>query len=186
MLVLLLLSFVACCPARTEAGLPHRAAPVTCPAGERAATTPELEGSTSTGECDRHADCTEGANGRCVAEGNGYRTCLYDECTTSADCSSGAYCLCGEDPAVPGYATHTCVEGDCESDADCPVDQLCLHPQQSINDAPAHSVGPRCTTDQDECRSDEACTCRDEGEHCGWHERNERFICAETSWIAYD
>jgi hypothetical protein len=68
--------------------------------------------------CTRHADCTEGANGKCAASGvgmgGGIYSCNYDQCATDADCDPGKICYC-----TVSSSARCLTVGNCQTDADC-------------------------------------------------------------------
>ena len=70
-------------------------------------------------ECERHADCDEGDNGRCDSfthSGGTSYFCTYDSCFSDDECGGGV-CDCGENTA---YGQNKCLDaGDCRVNADC-------------------------------------------------------------------
>jgi hypothetical protein len=93
---------------RCAEGHMHREEAKRCPIapsrGEACSLPAELSG------CATDADCTGGANGRCLPRFQGC-ACTYS-CEVDADCGSGEICLCGD-------AVNRCVPAECTRDADC-------------------------------------------------------------------
>ncbi len=154
-----------------ELGLSHRASAPTC-AAKRAAVTPEpttCDDYTGTSTRFAHADCTDGANGRCIADGIDVCSCHYDECASDADCPSGEACSCGEVSPNSTLPVNTCIPADCRLDADCAAG-LCLPERFHCGSAGPEDelliIGYVCASADDACRNDETCFCADETERC--------------------
>ena len=112
--------------------------------------------------CMEDADCTEGAQGRCIRAGISRTQCTYDHCYTDEDCGAGAACACGEgsvDANVCVPAEECTRSDDCGGYA-CAVSPGCMgHESRTYVEAALLCHGP-----DDECQSDEDCT--DAGEFC--------------------
>ncbi|HJL14694.1 MAG TPA: hypothetical protein RMH99_03500 [Sandaracinaceae bacterium LLY-WYZ-13_1] len=134
----------------------HRSAEATCrrerPAPPLAGEIPEHS------ECDEHADCTEGTNGRCTGGSfHGYH-CSYDRCFADDDCADrGGPCLCrGDGGGVASGGANRCAAGNCRTDADCGPGGFC---SPSLGDCGDYGgvQGYYCHTCEDECTDDADC-----------------------------
>lgn len=112
--------------------------------------------------CDDDNECTEGQNGRCVAQygfGSPKRYCNYDECFDDGDCKTKEACSCGKNRHTfysKGRADeNVCVPSNCRTDDDC-GDQFCK-PDHGYSGADDRVFGYYCTTRSDECRNDLDC-----------------------------
>jgi len=112
--------------------------------------------------CRSSADCTVRPFGFCSGfERDGgyveYAKCHYDECGTDADCAPGHACACN------GGGLRVCVGGDCRRDADCKSPQHCIRTDTC-------GAGPfgafKCTTDADQCRTNQDCIDNGLGNSC--------------------
>jgi hypothetical protein len=129
-------------------------------AAECTAERPAANAGEPGGMCDADADCTQGANGRCVSpfpEPTPF--CSYDECSTDADCGSTQVCDCRN---PPNYKANTCFHGNCQRDADCGVGGFCSPSAVAIfsncTETISHgSFGYFCHTESDECLDDSDC-----------------------------
>lgn len=102
--------------------------------------------------CTSHADCTDGANGRCIASWRGGVNCTYDACFTDADCNF--VCDCG---GGFGSDHNVCLSsGGCQVDADCGPGGFCSPTFGSCGDY-SGTVAYYCHTPQDECIDDADC-----------------------------
>jgi hypothetical protein len=101
------------------------------------------------GECTVDADCTNGKNGRCVAQHGTY--CTYDTCYSDAECESGAACLC----STPGGRGNRCGELGCRVDADCPGSWC--SPTFGTCGGFSGVIGYACHSNADECIDDSDC-----------------------------
>lgn len=167
--------------------LVHRPTADACP--EERPAGPDADALCSTGEgdlCASHADCGDGANGRCVL-GPVFDQCecRYDECVTDADCGGTAVCGCAGVAPHEDQVVNRCMKADCRVDADC-ESGLCLSDrwacgsQDSADDL--HDWEFYCATDEDTCRSDATCTAP--GDFCvfdgaAWTCSNEYSITCE-------
>lgn len=147
--------------ASLDVGLDHRPAADACP-DERPAEEPAC--GSPDDQCTVNADCTGGANGRCVLSVMmGDCSCAYDECVTDDDCSRGRVCACAGVGTWSG--TNVCVHAECHVDADCATG-LCFADRShcGVTDDPEELfvIGYACATRDDTCRSDEVCTDPDE------------------------
>lgn len=136
----------------------HRAAAVDCnmerPVGAGATGDPM-------DACSADADCTEGENGRCVADPGKPASCSYDACVSDADCGAGTACACR---FLPEHTANTCVHGSCRVDGDCgSLDNGFCSPSgltlaaSCLGGLPVGSIGYYCHTQQDECIDDSDC-----------------------------
>ena len=155
------------CPGAHDPGLPQRTGTEVCTT-DRVASWPE-PACDAAAACQVHADCTAEPGGRCQSQGTGSCGCAYDACTTDADCRADEACMCGEDPVITGWAVNTCVPTHCRSAADCPEGEDCVIPREAgycdPSLPPAHD-SPTCSSPDDMCRSNEACTCSGAGDVC--------------------
>jgi hypothetical protein len=109
--------------------------------------------------CTKHADCTEGANGKCAASGvgmgGGYYYCNYDQCATDADCGTGRICYCTASDAAGCLSV-----GNCLTDADCGGGSYSYcSPSMGWDCGGYHSIdGFHCHTPNDTCIDDTDCT----------------------------
>ena len=125
-------------------------------------------------QCTRHADCTEGTNGKCV-NGIGMAgmiySCVYDQCATDADCDAGMVCHCnGSTPA-------RCLSfGNCQTDADCGGGGVgYCSPSMGWDCGGYHTIDSyHCHTPADSCMDDTDCTGRD---YCNYDEYDGRWKC---------
>lgn len=125
----------------------HRAVATAC-TGER--TNPEPTGATG-GECAKHADCTQGRNGRCLF-GRGGPMCTYDQCVNDGECQTG---VCSCDSGTGG--TDVCLHmSGCKIDADCGAGGFCS-PSQGDCGNYSGVVGYFCHQANDECVDDKDC-----------------------------
>lgn len=110
------------------------------------------------GACSKDADCTAGANGRCVSGPSFTATCSYDECTSDADCGAGV-CDCRNGAR---YSANVCFRGNCTTDGDCGVNGFCSPSATHLfsncrSNVPAGSFGYFCRTATDACSADSDC-----------------------------
>jgi hypothetical protein len=110
-------------------------------------------------ECETDADCTEGANGRCIWPNGGTNECRYDECTQDVDCGGVSVCACRVEDQ---FGFNRCYQGNCVVDADCGSGGWCspsaVHVSPSCMEGISPgSVGYFCRTADDECLNDEDC-----------------------------
>lgn len=112
--------------------------------------------------CEADADCTAGANGRCLRQDGGFYQscrCLY-ACAGDADCASDKVCVPIE--VTDGAERSSCVPATCRTGADCAsgacgladyhdgcfrVSELRCRDGAAIAAASAHSVGLRRAVD---------------------------------------
>lgn len=118
--------------------------------------------------CRDHADCQEGANGRCVGEPLSESCyCQYDECQADSDCRDNWTCACaGEEYAGVSNRgiNNRCLRGNCRSDADCGEQGACLAYRGHACDTSLIDKqsgipvwGWYCSAPDDECRGDTPC-----------------------------
>jgi hypothetical protein len=98
--------------------------------------------------CLKDADCTDGMNGRCQSDEDGYELyCSYDECLVDEDCDT-AVCVCGGDAS-----RNDCVPSSCTVDSDCGQGEFCV--QDVFKDC--HQGGYHCMAHDAECIRDSDC-----------------------------
>jgi hypothetical protein len=127
--------------------------------------------------CKKHADCTQGKNGRCVLDpigiGRASRMyyCSYDQCATDADCDPGIVCLCS-----PNDSAHCLYAGTCQTDADCRGGAVgYCSPGYGRDCGGYHSYsGFYCHTPWDACFEDSDCTGSD---FCSYNVVNGGWEC---------
>lgn len=106
-------------------------------------------------ECRSDAECTAGANGRCLRVSNhgphgpSYEAtaCSYDACFEDADCEGRQICVCARRAAGEVGTGHACAPGDCAVDADCGAGRYCRRTE----------VGRFCHLPSDECVEETDC-----------------------------
>jgi hypothetical protein len=120
-------------------------------------------------KCHSHADCTDGANGRCLGNGHDGWQCTYDLCFVDSDCPSpktGSPALCG---CEEGFRSdhNVCLSGDCRLDADCGDGGYCSPSLGSCGNF-AKTVGYYCHTKDDECVDDSDCAAEASRGYCAF------------------
>lgn len=145
----------------------HRPAPITCD-NER----PEgATGDDPNADCNSDADCTEGANGRCVFGRIGLY-CSYDECFEDSGCDG--VCECGGESVA---SVNHCVIGNCAVDADC-ENGYCSPSFGSCGDY-FGVVAYYCHTAKDECLDDAECTGTEFGDgYCAFDPSVGKWACS--------
>jgi hypothetical protein len=111
--------------------------------------------------CKKHADCTQGKNGRCITDPVGMGRaakmyyCAYDSCATDADCDPGKVCYC-----TAGDAAHCFYAGNCRTDADCGGGATSYCSPAYGNDCGGYHwySSYYCHTTRDTCIDDSDCT----------------------------
>jgi hypothetical protein len=127
--------------------------------------------------CTKHADCTDGVNGKCV-NGPGMAArmfyCAYDQCATDADCDPGKMCYCSANTAARCLAI-----GNCQSDADCGGGPYSYCSPSMSWDCGGHRPidGSHCHTPLDTCMDDLDCTGTD---YCNFNVYEARWKCTPT------
>ncbi len=153
-LILFCLTVAACgvntSPRREPAD--HRASAPLC-AAERGAGTP----GGGAASCTKDADCTQGANGRCmeVTICGGpcqlLTECTYDACGADADCAPRGVCVC-RTQATANTANYCLASGTCRTDADCGDQKYCSPSPGACGRPPTfycHTSGDECIDDAD-------------------------------------
>jgi hypothetical protein len=102
--------------------------------------------------CTAHADCTEGANGRCIGNGHDGWYCSYDACFQDSDCTY--VCLC--EGGFRSDANACMQSGNCKVDADCGGGGFCSPTYGRCGDY-SGTVAFYCHTAQDDCVDDTDC-----------------------------
>jgi hypothetical protein len=156
----------------------HRAQALTC-VGVFSPPDPSISGADDPLEpqCRKHADCTDGANGKCVnGIGMGYRfySCTYDRCEADADCDAGKICYCSQSTAARCLAI-----GNCRTDADCGNGPYSYcSPSMSWDCGGYRPVdGFHCHTPSDTCMDDSDCAGTS---YCNFDVYQARWKCTET------
>jgi hypothetical protein len=129
----------------------HRPAGSICPM-QRGVGTTCTQPNCAPGNCTSDADCTQGKNGRCLAQGPAISyQCSYDQCFADTDCAASAPCLCRSSAADP--EPNVCATGsDCRVDSDCGPNGYC-----SPSDC-GYGLGTYfCHTPADTCVDDSDC-----------------------------
>jgi len=133
--------------------------------------------------CHSHAECTDGANGRCSGNGRaGYR-CTYDLCFTDSDCptaATGESQLCQCDGGYAG--NNVCLPGNCRVDADCGNSGYC---SPSLGACGNYSgvVGYFCHTQEDECLDDADCSISPNAGYCAFMPVVGRWQCSTAQCV---
>ena len=124
-------------------------------------------------QCATHADCTEGANGRCSDEARFPGTyCTYDECFSDDDCGGNA-CVCGGGSA----GNNVCVTGECATDGDCGLNGYCS-PTLGGCGPFGGTVGYFCHGELDTCTNDSDCDETSPEGYCRYFEDTGAWACA--------
>jgi hypothetical protein len=142
--------------AATKEPRAHRATATACPT-DRDAGMPITDG--PPGACTKDADCTAGANGRCLFNASLTPACSYDQCVKDGDCGGASVCACRSDSA---YGANVCFAGNCKVDLDCGARGWCSGSATSfapscLTDIAPGSIGFFCHTPADTCTNDEDC-----------------------------
>jgi hypothetical protein len=151
----------------------HRAEASSC-VGVHAPAEPNIT-TTSRGSCTKHADCTQGTNGRCIhGIGNAYNYfyCVYDQCGSDADCDAGKVCFCTASDAARCLSV-----GNCRTDADCGGgDYSYCSPSMGTDCGGYHSIDSyHCHTPKDTCIDNSDCSGTD---YCNFDAYDGRWKCA--------
>lgn len=150
----------------------HRPTGASCD-DRRAVPEPNTE--FSEGACATHADCADGANGRCI-ENRGGRYCSYDACFVDADCADDQACHCGAD-----WDGNRCVPSDCRTDADCPAG-ACSPTLGSCGDY-SGVEGYYCHTPEDDCVNDADCGPLGGQFYCAYNPAAARWQCSDSQCV---
>lgn len=147
----------------------HRAQPLSC-VGVHDPGDPDTV--SASGDCETHADCTDGEAGKCVnGQGSSYGRlyCVYDTCQTDADCDPGMVCYCTT--STPARCLSI---GNCQTDADCGAGGYCS-PSMSWDCGGYRPIdGFHCHTPSDTCIDDADCTGTD---YCNFDVYESRWEC---------
>lgn len=125
------------------------------------------------GACTSHAECTEGANGRCL-QGRGETYCSYDQCFADSEC--GGPCDCGE-----GVEANFCRGGGCQVDSDCGPEGWCSPTYGSCGSF-GGVVAYECHTPNDQCTDDSDCADVPNG-YCAFSPEGERWVCGSVQCV---
>lgn len=154
----------------------HRATAQSC-VGVNAPPEPTSIREAEISSCVKHADCTDGVNGKCI-NGIGmaaaYYHCVYDQCATDADCDPGKICYCTASAAARCLSV-----GNCRTDADCGSGPYSYCSPSMSWDCGGHRPidGYHCHTPSDTCMDDSDCTGSD---YCNFDAYENRFRCTPT------
>ena len=144
----------------------HRVEPIAC---DNVRDSPPVNMSAEEG-CTSHADCTEGTNGRCLADRFG-NSCSYDGCFEDSEC--GGPCICGV-----GVGSNSCTGGGCQVDADCGPGGWCSPTYGSCGQF-GGIVAFECHTENDECTDDSDCSDLANG-YCTFAAEVGHWVCGNT------
>ncbi len=159
----------------------HRASAAPCTAPRDA----ENQGNAQ-GGCLKDADCTTGANGRCVAFLGKPSICSYDACKADAECGSASVCDCRNSD---NFGANTCFQGGCQVDADCGAAGYCSPSAVAIGTdcytgIPQGSFGYFCHTAADTCVDDADCTAGPAGSQaCLFQVDTTRWACVQLMCV---
>jgi len=123
------------------------------------------------GDCETHADCTEGENGRCTNLGR-WIACTYDDCFEDSDCGDTA-CICDGGSG----ASNACMGGNCQTDADCGPGGWCSPSYGECGDY-SGVVAYYCHTPEDECVNDS--DCGGPGSYCWFDPTVAHWACSNS------
>jgi len=127
--------------------------------------------------CLKHADCTQGVNGKCIVgigmeSSTGY--CAYDLCATDADCDPGKVCHC-----TPSSAARCLTIGNCQVDGDCGTGRYCS-PAAGWDCGGYHTVDSYyCHTAADTCLDDSDCA---DTSYCNFDVYDGRWKCTQPNY----
>jgi hypothetical protein len=129
------------------------------------------------GNCKKHADCTSGANGKCVSglgNAGNYYTCSYDACSTDHDCELGKVCYCTANDSARCLSI-----GNCRTDSDCNTGSYgYCSPSMSWDCGGYRPIdGYHCHTPSDSCMDDADCSGTD---YCNFDVYEGRWKCTKT------
>lgn len=157
----------------------HRAQANSC---EGVFAPPEPVDPPATSNCQKHADCTQGKNGRCITGNMGagrgqYYFCTYDTCATDADCTSGKVCFCGA-----GNSPYCFQVGNCRTDADCGGGMYGYCSPAYGGDCGGYHwySGYYCHTPKDTCLDNKDCTGND---YCDFDVIDGRWECKSPNML---
>jgi hypothetical protein len=141
----------------------HRAKAVACTATRQPGTPNPTP--TAGSPCLKDADCTAGANGRCIYAPLGgadpfANLCSYDQCATDRDCGLSQVCDCR---SASARAANVCFRGNCQTDGDCGAGGWCSPSATSFDPTCLTGIEPGqigffCHTASDTCTDDADCT----------------------------
>ena len=150
--------------------LKHRPDEVAC---DDFRSSEPVEGDFIEGECERHEDCQDGANGRCVINRD-FAMCTYDQCFADADCGDSV-CRCGDDQ---GYGPNVCLNvGNCLVDSDCGDGGYCSPTFGECGDY-SGVIGFYCHTAEDACIDD--ADCGGGSNYCAFNPSVGRWMCSDS------
>jgi hypothetical protein len=161
----------------------HRPSGSVCPSQRGAGTVCTIPPDTfaAGSNCSSDADCTAGANGRCI-DYNGPiptcypNTCSYDTCFSDSDCPKDQPCLCRG--SADSNVANTCkAGGNCAIDSDCgPGGECSPGSTQYWCGVPGYF----CHTAQDTCVNDSDCPANASGhaQECDYDVQAGYFACA--------
>ncbi len=131
-------------------------------------------------ECSFHSDCPERENGFCRSVGSNICRCYYHECLEDTDCAANEACVCY------AWHEHSICAKSCRSSDECGEGHKCVIAGQTggcispSEEEILGSQGFRCTSDADECTSDNNCPKYD---RCVYTEEKGHFSCEYDKWL---
>lgn len=141
------------CKRGPQAAKVHRTVAMACPA-ERPPSPEPTEFTGPPPDCRKHADCTEGKNGRCLHHGKSGVHCSYDKCFKDDDCPGKTVCACrGEHDGLDNRCLKV---GNCRVDGDCGPKGTCS-PSLGQCGYSGGVQGYFCHSATDECINDADC-----------------------------
>jgi len=129
-------------------------------------------------QCSKHAECTDGVNGKCIT-GIGMMgriaSCTYDLCATDADCDPGKVCYC-----TASTAARCLMVGNCQIDSDwSSTGNSYCSPSMGSDCGGVHSVDSYyCHTAADTCLDNTDC---DGSAYCNYSIYNGRWECTSIN-----
>jgi hypothetical protein len=139
---------------------------------------PEEPLNPSYGDCKKHADCTNGSNGRCihgVGSAGSFYYCIYDQCATDSDCDAGKVCYCTASDAARCLSV-----GNCRTDADCGGGSYSYcSPANGRDCGGYHTIDSYyCHTPKDTCIDNSDCTGNN---YCNYDAVDGRWECTSPN-----
>lgn len=153
----------------------HRATAEPC---DRIRSEQSYDPNPENAECQVHADCTEGENGRCVGNGHDGWYCTYDLCFADSECEN--VCAC-----EGGFRSdhNICIPGNCRVDADCGAGGFCSPSLGSCGHYDKFA-GYWCRTAQDTCLNDADCETAEAPQgYCAWLPEAGHWGCSTSECV---
>jgi len=163
-------------PPGTREPADHRAQAVAC---DNMRDTTPADPQPGNAQCQVHADCTDGDNGRCTGNGHDGWYCTYDECFVDGDCEH----VCACEGGFRSDFNH-CIGGNCRTDADCGRGGFCSPSLGSCGHYDK-ADGYWCHTAEDECVDDTDCGTQpgDFGPYCAWSAELGHWACSNQECV---